>query len=891
MLYRLSLKSVGYRLLGSCTLLLALVLLVFPSYSFAAAKVVFLPLKVNAPATETARLSVQADSLLAKELKPLSGTLLSRNKAEGIVDYQTGWPPSFADLKKAASVVGAGYAGYGNLSKIGDNISIDLTIYDSFDSANVYRFHQSGRADELPVVMAKAVKGVSVYKNREGVVGSIEVVGNKLIDSAAILSKVTTKSGDVYDPEALHNDLKLIFAMGYFDDISVDVSDSPTGKNISFIVKEKPVIRTLSFSGLGKINEEDISEAANIKENTILNPLEIKKAADRIKAFYREKGYFNAQVKPELSFPVDGFVDVDFVIEEGDKVTIGKIDFIGNKFASDSDLKGVIETSSWNWFSWLTGSGSLEDSVLQQDVSRIKDYYSNHGFLDVKVGEPEVSQKDGELEVVFPVEEGPRYRVGTVSIEGDLLKPEQELLSMLAIRKEDYLNRQVLRDDARKVMDLYIDEGYAFAEVLPGIAKSPSGKRVDINFKVDKGNLVYFDRVEIRGNTKTRDNVIRRDLAVKEGGLFEAKALRKSAQKLRRLGYFEEVKVQPVPGLSEDKMDVVVDVKEQSTGSFQIGGGYSSAENFVFMTKIEEANLFGTGNKLSLSLNLSGVSTRYNLNFTNPRFMDSDLSLGLDAYNWEKEYDDYTKTSWGGGVRFGQPLYERWYIFYGYAFDNTELSDFSPDASQIIIDSARLKTTSSVHLKFSRDTTNDRLVPTSGSVNSFTIREAGGWLGGDSEYTKVEGRTNWYFSIFEDVTLQGKLTAAQAFGDSDKLPVHERYYLGGIRSIRGFRASSISPLDPVTGEKIGGDKMWFGSVSVHFPLVKDIGFYGEVFTDFGNVYDVDDNWALDDYKRTAGLGALWISPLGPIRVAWGYNLDRQDGEDSSNWSFTMGGYF
>ena len=457
---------------------------------------------------------------------------------------------------------------------------------------------------------------------------------------------------------------------------------------------------------------------------------------------------------------------------------------------------------------------------------------------------------------------------------------------------EDRVNRQVLRDDVTRLTDLYAEQGYAFAEINPKVIKSDTGKRVDITLNAAQGKMVYFNRIEIKGNTRTRDNVIRRDLKIQEGGRFDSKAIRTSTQKLNRLGFFEEVNITPKPTMNDDQMDVQVDVKEKSTGQFAIGAGYSSSEHMLFMGEISENNLFGTGNRLSLVASTSSKSTRYNMNFTNPRLYDSQVSGSVDLFNWEREYDDYTKDSTGTTLRLGHPLFEEWRIYYGYTISDTELSDVDDDASVVIKRSMDINLTSAANLSLVRDTRDKAFSPTSCSRNSVTVEYAGGPLGGDAEYTKLEGSTSWYFPLFWSTVFHVRGSAGKAFENEEgKLPVYEHFYLGGMNSIRGFDSASISPLDADTGEKIGGDKMWFANVEFIFPILKDLGMDGMIFTDFGNVYDVDEDWDFSDYKKSAGVGILWASPLGPLRLAWGYNLDQQDGEDSSNWDFSMGGTF
>jgi outer membrane protein insertion porin family len=539
----------------------------------------------------------------------------------------------------------------------------------------------------------------------------------------------------------------------------------------------------------------------------------------------------------------------------------------------------------------LTDAGVLKMETLRQDAERLVAFYQNHGFIDVKVGEPQVSQKEGELFVTFPVDEGSRYRVGKVDIEGDLIKGKDELLAVMKIRDEEYLNRQVLRDDITRLGDVYAEQGYAFAEVNPKVNKTGGGDQFDILVHIDKRALAYVNRVDIQGNTRTRDNVIRREIKVEEGGRFDSKAIKDSTQKLKRLGFFEDVTITPKPTMIANQMDLLVDVKEKPTGAFQIGAGYSSSENVLFMGEISEDNIWGTGNKVSLAANTSSKSTRYNLKFTNPRLYDSQVSGSMELFDWERIYDSFTKDSVGATFRLGHPLVEEWRVYYGYTISNTNLSNIDyANIPSIIVLSKDIHVTSMPEVSLVRDTRDKNFSPTKGSRNSVTVDYAGGPMGGDAEFTKVQGDSSWYMPLVWNTVFHVRGSIGQEYENSPgKLPVYEHFFLGGMNSIRGFRSASISPLE--NGVQVGGDKMWFSNVSLIFPLLKDAGLDGEVFHDFGNVYAVGEKWDFSDYKKTAGLGILWASPLGPIRLAWGFNLDKKPGENSSAWDFSMGGTF
>ncbi len=852
---------------------------------------VFVPFKINAANQQ--KIAKQADAALQQELQTRHFTMLSREKAAKLVDYAGPWPPPAAVLMQIAQKIGFDYVAVGSLTLIGGRMSLDVQVFDTLAAGPPHSSYRDNLTlSQLQTAVHETVTDILGYTNRNFIIASIAPAGNKRIDSGAIMRKITTRPGDIYDPAQLRKDLKAVFSMGYFDDVQIESTDTNKGKAIIFRVKEKPVISKVLIEGTDEIKEQDVRDAANISANSILNPARLNGAVERIKELYKSKGYYKTTVTAKLSYPAKDKVAVRFVVHEGKKVYIGKISFKGNKTFDAGDLRDVIKTSTRGWFSWITDSGILKMDVLNHDTERLGAFYHNHGFIEAKIGDPIVKQQGGRIHIIFPIQEGPRYRVGTVDIKGDLIESKDKLISLLKIRHEKFLNRKILRDDILRLTDLYAEHGYAFAEVRPQINSAPTGKRVDIVLTVKKGALVHFNRIEIEGNTRTRDNVIRRELVVKEGGIFDSKAIRKSTANLQRLNFFEDVSVTPKPTVNPDQMNVLVKVKEKSTGKFSVGAGYSSSDSLMFMTEISENNLMGTGNRLSLAANLSSISTRFNLSYTDPRVFDSEVLAGIDLYNWRRVYDDYTKDSRGGALRFGQPFFEKWRLFYSYSYATTTLADVANNASWIIKQSEDIKVTSAIQIGLARDTRNRYYGASTGSKNTLSIKYAGGPLSGDAQFTKVEVTSSWYFPLPLDCVFHVKGAAGQAFAnETDKLPVYEHFYLGGLGSIRGFKSAHISPKDPVTGERIGGDKMWYGNIEVIFPLVKNAGLRGVVFTDFGNVYAVGHRWDFASVKKSVGIGFRWLSPMGPLRLAWGYNLDPTADEDSSVWDFSIGGGF
>ena len=876
---------------------LAILLLFFFSASSVlanSATTTFLPLKINSP-DDIEILQKKADSDLHKALDDSDIFFLLRSEAETLANYKGSWPPPLKVMQKIAAKTDSDNLITGNLTLIGTQVSVDIKLFDLLSpSSPTYYFQTADSPEGLQEAFNKIIFDIEQYIGRDFRVASIAPEGNKRIDSGAILRKIKTKSGDAYNQATLREDLKSIYSMGYFNDVQIDVSDTQKGKKIVFRVIEKPVIKSVLFEGIDELKEDDVKGAANIKEHFILNPAKISVAEEAIRQLYKSKGFYDSKVTTKISYPSDQGAVVQFIIDEGVKMYIKEITVEGNTTFDDDELLDKIQTDEKWFLSWLMEDGLLDMNVVHQDAGRIVTFYNDEGFLEAKIGEPEIRQEKEWLYVNFIVEEGPRFRVGTVDFTGDLLEGKDKMVEMLTIRDKKYLSRQAIRNDILKLTDYYAEAGFAFANIKPIMKKGPSGERMDVTFDIRKNNLVYIDRITIRGNSRTRDNVIRRELRIAEGGVFDSKAIRQSTQALQRLSFFEEVNIIPEPSLNPDRMNVTVEVKEKSTGNFSIGAGFSSADNLILMGQIAENNFLGRGDTLSLSANVSSSASRYNLGYTDPHLNDSALSWGVDLFSTEREYDDYTKDSVGGGIRIGYPIFGKWKAYGNYSYTDTDLSDVSDDASYVIQQSKDINITSALKFSLVRDTRNRAYGATAGSRNSVSIKYGGGPLGGDAQFTKVEGSSGWYFPMPLKTTFHIKGSAGQVFeNENDKLPVYERFYLGGLNTIRGFEYGDVSPIDPETGDRIGGDKMWYTNTEIIFPLLETQGLNGVVFFDSGQVLDDDQDWFnfSDSLKKTTGVEIRWLSPMGPLRVVWGYNLDPEPDEDDAVWDFSVGGTF
>lgn len=855
---------------------------------------IFLPLKINAIAAEE-KLAEDVDRLLADAATDNNMTMLDRSAVSTTLQEES-WPPPLSALMSVLPPDYQGNIAIGSLTRLGGQTSLDITVIDLDDPADTGHFSRDiPTARDLAAAIDGVVKQIRDFARRDQLIASIKIAGNHRIDSGAILRKISTRPGNDFNAAILREDLKKVFAMGYFGDIQITTEDTPGGHEITFAVQERDLIGEIKITGNDKLQEEDIRAAIKVKNNTIINDKAIRDSIANIRNLYREDGYFDCKITVEQTDPTNeqDRVDLTFVIDEGTKIFIKEIIITGNKAFSDSEIKKVITTSEKGWFSFFNDSGLMNKEKLEQDATRIGAFYHNNGFVEAKIGEPEIIQKGEWFYVYFNLEEGERYKCGTVKLSGDLIEEEAILRKMLKVDQEEFFSRKALRQDVLRISDFYAEKGYAFAELHPQTIKNYTEKTVDLNFQINKGLLITINRINIKGNTRTRDKVIRREIMLKEGGLFNAAKLKASNQKLGRIDFFEDVNISPEPGIDDSQLDLIVEVKEKPTGKFSIGGGYSTVDKMTFMGEISENNLFGRGQKLSLQANVSSNSSKFNLSFTEPRLFDSRLLFAFSLYNWDREYDDYTKESQGGTINIGYPIWRKWHFNMGLGVDDTTLLDVDlATASQEILDSMEYHKTNFVKTALLRDTRNRMYGANKGSRNNLTVKYAGGPLGGDNSFTKVEASTSWYFPVSKSTTFHSKLTGGYIAGNSEgHLPVFEKFYLGGLSSIRSFDNGQISPIDPVSGDRIGGDKMWYVNLEYIFPLAKTQGLMGVIFYDIGNVYGTEESWQLNDYKHSTGTGIRWMSPIGPLSLMWGYNLDPVGDEDTKNWEFSIGGAF
>ncbi|MCF8082848.1 MAG: outer membrane protein assembly factor BamA [Deltaproteobacteria bacterium] len=798
------------------------------------------------------------------------------------------------DLVKLGKDLHARWMVRGTLTQIGEKASIDLKIMDvTLKRPPMFVFLVCEDVDRLSENIEPLAVRINDKILKVPIVDSLQVKGNRRIESAAVLAVVSTQPGDRLDYDRLDKDLREIYKMGFFKNVEMDTEDGPKGKIITFQVMEKPSIGKIVFEGNDEYDDDDLKKELGISLYSILDNNEVKQSVRRLQNFYREKGYYNAEIEEETEPIPNNEVMLKYKIQEHDKVYIEKIQFVGNKAFDDDELKDIMETSEKWFLSWITKAGVLDKKKLEFDVHKLASFYHNHGYIKAKVSDPEV-RYDAELKglvVTMDIVEGHQYGVDQVAVRGDLIEPAEALLKKVAIGKEKVFNREIVRKDILALRDVYADQGYAYAEIRPLVREDDENFTASVTYDISKGQKVRFERITISGNQVTRDKVIRRELKIVEGDYFSGKALKRSNENLNRLGFFEDVQLKTKKGSQEDLMNVDVEVKERGTRTFSVGAGYSSAYSAFVMFQIADQNFLGYGQKLEAAARIGGKNTEYSISFVEPWLFDKPLSLGVDLYKWKQEYDDYTRDSLGGAVNLGFPLkfiddYSRGVVRYDY--DDAKISDVT-ETQGPLHDMVGRNVTSSLTFRAKRDSRNDLWNPSRGSVNEISFQYAGGFLSGDEEFNKYRARTAWFFPLFWKTVFmaQGRWGYIQ---DRGHLSVYQKFFLGGINTMRGFKYESISPVDE-NGYKIGGTKMMCYNLEYRFPLLKEQGVVGLVFFDAGNVFEEDESWTFSGIRKSAGAGVRWYSPIGPLRLEYGFNLDPQGDEPSGRWEFSVGGGF
>lgn len=719
-------------------------------------------------------------------------------------------------------------------------------------------------------------------------VRDIAVEGNRRIQAPVILNRVQTKIGDPFSPSALRDDVRAIFALGFFDDVQVRVEEFEGGVRLIFAVVERPLVRDVTFEGNHEVKTEDLREKAALRVGVLYNPVEVQRAEDAIRQKYEEDGFFAATVSARTERTPEGDLRVVFRIDEGKKFYIDRIVIEGNKALTARQIKDAMSTKER--FLWILPFAKVHRKVFDDDAERILNLYADHGYIQARIEAhdivPDVAR--GKITLRIRLVEGAQFRVGSVTIQGNQVLSDAELRSLMKLKEGDVFNRGLLRQAVRNITDRYSEIGRARAEVTPGTEIEPEARRVNLLMTIREGAEVYVERINITGNIRSSEKVLRRELRVAEGELFTNQKLVRSRQRLFNLGYFDEVNVSVEPGSTPDKVVVTIDVKERATGLFSVGAGYSSVDNLFATIDVRQRNLFGRGQEVFVQFRIGAKSRLGLFGFTEPYLFDIPLRAGFDVYDREREFDDFTEERLGGDLRASYPLTEFLTLSGIYRIENVTIRDVAEDASDDLKKEIGQKLNSVIEFGLSRDTRDNIFEPSSGSRNSIDVGFAG--LGGDTRFYRVVGESAWFWPlpIFNSVLgVRGLAGVVQGWGGNE-VPIFERFFLGGVNTLRGQRTRSVAPRD-ANGKVIGGDKELLFTTELLIPIFAR--FRVALFFDTGNAYGFGTDFDPTNVRLGAGAGLRFFSPLGPIRLDWGYNLDRKPGEKSYQIHFAVGSPF
>jgi outer membrane protein insertion porin family len=726
-------------------------------------------------------------------------------------------------------------------------------------------------------------------------VGKIRIEGLKRIEKDAVLAKLSTKSGSVLSQEQIRSDIQALFNMGHFDDISVQGELEGTGQvNVTYVFRERPVVAKVVFEGNERITSSDLKDVIKVKEWSILDVNKVKEDVGFIQKHYEEKGFYLAKVSFDIKTNQPDEVELVYKINDYEKVQIRQITFLNNTKFSDNELKSVFgETREGGFFSFMSGSGNFKESAFKQDLQRLTYWYLDHGYVKFKYENPVVTVSEDKkwLYISIFVDEGEQYKMGSVDFGGDLLFSKEELQSELTLKTDEIFSISKRNADIQHLTEKYQDLGYAFVNVVPKMNIHDDTKTLDIEYSFEKGNLVYFGEINVIGNSKTYDKVIRRELKINEGELYSGSKLRQSRENVERLGYFApgEVIFNTVsPKGKSDVLNVEISVKERSTGTITLGAGYGSYQGFFFTTQISEINLMGRGQTLSLAAQYSVqvLSQSLNLGFTEPYTFDSRWTTGFDLYGLKFPIPNrWTTSKLGFDIRLGHPVIEFTNAYI--TFKHEGIQNLNPrDVPDEVVraDSGIL---SSLIFSVIRDKRNNRFETSAGNYQSASFETAGFY--GDKKFFKFIANNRFYKRLVGDLVFRNSIEVGQmtAYG-GEPLPPSQKFYLGGPNNMKGYSLFILGPqrFSPAYGiQPLGGEIEAFSLFELEYPLIREAGIKTVLFFDAGNTWNRGDNVVI---RTDAGFGFRWFSPIGPLRFEWGFPLARRGNEESPVFQFFIG---
>ena len=732
------------------------------------------------------------------------------------------------------------------------------------------------------------------------VVRDIRVEGVQRTEAGTIFNYLPIKVGDRVTDEKISEAVKALYATGFFRDVRLEAQ----GDVLVVAVEERPTISSLTFVGNKEFDTDTIKKALKdigISEARIFDRSALERAEQELKRQYITRGKYAANIQTTVTPQERNRVAINFTIEEGDSAKIARINIVGTKAFTEKQLLSEMTLTTPGWFTWYTKNDQYSKQKLSADLEALRSFYQNRGYLEFNVDSTQVSitPDKEDIYITLNVTEGARYTVGDVRIAGDLVVPADELQRLVRIKPGDVFSREKLQASAKDMSDRLGADGYAFANVNAAPELDRENAKASFTFYVDPGRRAYVRKINISGNSKTRDEVIRREFRQLEDAWYDGPRIERSKVRVKRLGYFEDVNVEtpPVPGTA-DQVDVEVSVTEKSTGNLLAGVGYSSAEGIVINASVSQQNIFGSGNALSIGVNTSRFNRTYSVLFTEPYYTVDGVSRTIEAY--QKNLDptglaisQYASHTLGAALGFGVPITESDTINFGGRFEHTNITLFS-DSPQVYVDFVNQFGASSnayiATVGWSRDTRDDILYPTRGRLQSVLLES--GLPFGDLAYYKVQYVHSVYWPVYGDLVLMARADLGYGGGMSGKpLPFFKAFFAGGVNSVRGYDTASLGPRDSF-GNALGGRRKIVGNLEMFYPILKgDKAVRASAFIDAGEIYANGDQSQFESFRYSAGVGIAWSSPIGPLKFSYAIPLNSKEGDRQQRFQFQAGTTF
>jgi len=774
-------------------------------------------------------------------------------------------------------------------------------------------------AAPLPAIGQAASRGPALAQMGSGTISDIRIEGAQRIEPETIRSYLLIQPGDPWDEETVDKSLKALFATGLFADVNL----RRVGNTLVVRVVENPIINRIAFEGNNKIDEKDLSAEIQLRPRVVYTRTRVQNDVNRILDLYRRRGRFGATVEPKVIQLTENRVDLVFEINEGEYTGVKSINFVGNHQFSDSKLRSVIETKESRWYRFLTSADSYDPDRLQYDRELLRRYYLTEGYADFRVVSAVAEltpDRDGFI-ITFTLDEGERYRFGKIDVNIKLKDlPADTVLPLLTVHSGDWYDADAVEKSISALTDALGNRGYAFVEVKPNISRNREDHTVDITFDVQEGPQVYVERIDIVGNVRTLDKVVRREFQLVEGDAFNTSKMQRSQQRIKNLGFFKKVEVTNSPGSAPDKTVVTAEVEEQSTGELSLGLGLSTTDGPLADINIRERNFLGRGQDLRIGTVVSFRSQQVDLSFTEPYFLDRNIAAGFDLFEIKTSPTEnffsgvtppYQQFSYGGALRTGYQITENLRQTLKYTVRSDDITNIQPNTSLFIALQAGQHTTSEIGQVLLYDRRDDRIDPTSGYYASIGNDFAGVGFGVD--YVRNKVTAGYYYSVAPEWVLSVTGEAGYIFGwNGQQVLLQDRFFVGGD-NLRGFQSAGIGPRDTVSGDALGGQKYYLGSVTLGVPLglPKELGLSGRVFTDFGTLYHLEPTTLTLTPSQSAaaggqttltavqspairasvGVGVSWKSPVGPIRLDIAYPVRKESFDKTQFFRVSFGTRF